>query len=112
MSSPIAAATCSGVLPLLPLFELWALGVGGAPLVVPRLPSVPVPSELARLRWSAASWLTVRLELSGLVREGSSSAGAPVAEALAAALVSEEATTRQERGAVGVSWRSMLAVAL
>src|ERR1700687_1023189 len=112
MSSPIAAATCSGVLPLLPLFELWALGVGGAPLVVPRLHSAPAPAEWARLRWSAPSWLTVRLELSGLVREGSSSAGAPVAEALAAALVSEEAPTVKVSGPVVVSWRSMLAVAL
>src|SRR6202158_4348305 len=112
MSSPIAATTCSGGPRLLPLLDLWAWGVGGAPLVVPRLPSVPVPSELARLRWSAASWLTVRLELSGLVREGSSSAGAPVGEALAAALVSEEATTVKVSGPVVVSWRSMLAVAL
>ncbi len=89
MLTPTAAATWSGVLLPEPFFwELEADGVAGAELE--SVPRFEPPSELAKSRWSPTSWLTVRLLLSGLVRELSLSPGVPVAEAVASALVLEE----------------------
>src|ERR1700687_2139856 len=69
MSMPIAAATWTGVPPLLPLLELCRLGVGFPPEVSPRLPRLEVPWLSAQPRWSLAS------SVAG--RTASAEAGAP-----------------------------------
>jgi len=77
---------------LLPEPSFWELEAEGVwvPEVSELEPRLEPPSELAKSRWSPTSWLTVRLLLSGLVRELSVSPGVPVAEAVASALVLEE----------------------
>ncbi len=109
MLTPTAAATWSGVLWPLPFFcELDAEGV--VPPEELSLPRLLEPAPSAKLRWSPTSWLTVRLLLSGLVRELSSSPGVPVAEAVASALVLEDPTALSEMAPAALMERSTVAL--
>src|SRR5260221_6181322 len=104
MLTAIAAATWSGVLE--PPWLVFADGVAGAVLVPP---PTGVPTLFASPRWSWAVWSTDSPP-PVVVREGSSSAGAPAAEAMAWASVVELPLALRATGPPEVTERSRLAV--
>ena len=113
MVTAIAAATWSGLLlPELSFSLDSALGVGFAPETFEPDPLLSSVAFLPpRSRWSETSWSTVRFELSGLVREASSSAAAPFADAVASDDAAESASALIVTAPPAASERFVVAVA-